>query len=165
MGLNKKALKLAAYKRRGKDSKVILGRRTILSMDPGTNDRPAMLVADVQRERIGTGQWKYGKYPRCKPGFEDVIVSANLLTNVMPVSRDPIVKEVDADTNELTIEFTAIKTGCEALDLAMASGITAGQWSTIEPRNSALAPSINQAIARHIEAECQKVWVDLTGGK
>lgn len=109
MGLNKKALKLAAYKRCGKDSKVILGRRTILSMDPGTNDRPAMLVADVQRERIGTGQWKYGKYPCCKPGFEDVIVSANLLTNVMPVSRAPIVKEVDADTNELTIEFTAIK--------------------------------------------------------
>lgn len=110
MGLNKKALKLAAYKRRVKDSKVILGRRTILSMDPGTNEQPGMLVADVQRERVGTGRWKYGKYPRCKPGFEDVIVSANLLTNVIPVSRDPIVKEIDADTNELTIEFTAIKT-------------------------------------------------------
>lgn len=164
MGLNKKALKLAAYKRRKKDSEVIFGRRTLLSVDHTYADTPSMLVTDVQRVRIAAGSWKYGKYPRCKPGFRDVILSANLLTNVMPKSADPIVKEVDADTNELTIEFTAIKTGCEALDLALSGGITAGQWSGIHPRQSALTPSVNQAIARHIEAECQKTWNNITKG-
>lgn len=165
MGLNKKALKLAAYKRRKKDSEVIFGRRTSLSIDHTYADTPSMLVTDVQRVRVATGSWKYGKYPRCKPGFRDVILSANLLTNVMPKSADPVVKEVDADTNKLTIEFTGVKTGLEAIGIAMSNGITAGQWSGVHPRASVLTPSVNQAIARHIEAEGQKVWCAATKGE
>lgn len=158
MSLNKKALKLAAYKRRKKDSKVILGRRTILSMDPGTNEQPGMLVVDVQRERVRTGQWKYGKYPRYKPGFEDVIVSANLLTNVMPVSKDPIVKEIDADTNELTIDFTAIKLGFEPLDKLLSEGVSRESWSTIKPISSVPRSALSVLRMKEITEGMGKIW-------
>lgn len=145
MGLNKKALKLAAYKRRKKDGEVIFGRRTLLSVDHTYADTPSVLVTDVQRVRVAAGSWKYGKYPRCKPGFRDVILSANLLTNVMPKSADPIVKEVDADTNELTIEFTAIKTGSDSLNVVLSEGITASQWSSMHSQQpSALRQALNR---------------------
>lgn len=59
----------------------------------------------------------------------------------------------------------AFKTGCGVIDKALSGGVTAGQWSGIHPQRSALAPSVSQAIAHHVEAEGQKVWRENTKGE
>lgn len=164
MGLNKKALKLAGFKRCGLGAKHLFKSHQMLGNDPGMA-AGSMVHIKAHLISLSKAPWKYGKFPQKPPKYRYEIGEANLLIGMIPTSPNPIVKEVDADHVDLTIEFTALKTGCETLDLAMSGGIAPGQWSTIQPRSSVLTPSINQAIARHIEAEGQKVWCDITKDK
>lgn len=164
MGLNKKALKLAGLRRCGLGAKHLFKAITSLTRTPRTTESSFLYVKAHLIPLVKT-QWKYGKFPRRPSLFRYEVGEANLLTNVMPKSADPIVKEVDNNTHELTIEFTALKTGCETLDVALSGGVTADQWSGIHPRQSALTPSVSQAIARHVEAEGQKVWCENTKGE
>lgn len=164
MGLNKKALKLAAYKRCKLGAKHLFKAMTSLSRVPRGTDGSFLYVKAHLIPLVKT-QWKYGKFPQRPSMFRYEVGEANLLTNVMPKSADLIVKEVDTDNVELTIEFTALKSGCDTINQALSGGITAGRSSGIYPRQPALTPSVSQAIARHVEAEGQKPWLENTKGE
>lgn len=161
MGLNKKALKLAGLKRCGLGVKHLFKSITSLTRSPQRTTEGSFLYAKAHLIPLVKTQWKYGKFPQRPSTYEYQVGEASLLTNVMPKSADPIVKEADSNARELTIEFTALKTGCETLDAALSGGITAGQWSGIHPRQSAITPAAGQAIARQLEAEGLKTECNL----
>jgi hypothetical protein len=137
MGLNKKALKLAAYKRCGLGAKHLFKSITSLTRAPRGTEGSFLYVKAHLVPLVKT-QWKHGKFPQRPSLYRYDVDEANLLTGVVPKSADPVVKEVDANTNELTIEFTAIKSGYEVINREMAEGLPIGSFPTITPQPSAL---------------------------
>lgn len=164
MGLNKKALKLAGIKRCGLGAKHLFKSMTSLTRTPRTTEGSFLYVKAHLVPLVKT-QWKYGKFLRRPASYRYDIGEANLLTGMVPVSADPIVKEADANTHELTIEFTAIKSGYDPINQALAGGLTAGSFSTVSPQRSVLHETHVKLIATQLEKAAQKEWDGLTGDK
>lgn len=157
MGLNKKALKLAGFKRCGLGAKHLFKSVTSLTRTPRTTESSFLYVKAHLIPMVKT-QWKYGKFPRRPSLFRYEVGEANLLTNVLPKSADPIVKEIDADTNELTVEFTAIKSGYEPINREMAEGMPAGSFPSITPKPSALRSVLANMHVAAVATGMKKAW-------
>lgn len=157
MGLNKKALKLAGFKRCGLGAKHLFKSRQMLGHDQAL---PADSMVFVKSHLISLTKtsWKYGKFPRRPSLFRYEVGEANLLTGVMPKSANPSVKEIDADTNELTIEFTAIKSGYEPINREMAEGMPAGSFPSITPKPSALRSVLANMHVAAVATGMKKAW-------
>jgi len=156
MGLNKKALKHAAYKRCGLGVKHLFKSITSLTRTPQRATEDAFLYVKADLIPLVKTQWKYGKFPQRPSVYRYEVSEASLLTNMIPVSVNPDVKEVDANTNELTIEFTAIKSGCDPINQALVGGLHPGSFTTVSPQRSALHETHLRLIAAQMEKAAQK---------
>ncbi|QKE54556.1 hypothetical protein ACSA002_2400 [Salmonella phage vB_SalM_SA002] len=157
MGLNKKALKLAGFKRCGLGAKHLFKSYQMLGNDPGMA-AGSMVHIKAHLISLSKAPWKYGKFPQKPPKYRYEIGEANLLIGMVPTSPNPIVKEVDADHVDLTIEFTAIKSGYEPINREMAEGMSAGSFPSITPKPSALRSVLTNMHVAAVATGMKKVW-------